>query len=81
MESIAKGVGSLLTDSKYCDVEIRCGGQTFLKHRAIVCARCDVLAEECENSVKVSDSHKLIIGIGINLFIEDWQEGHRAFVV
>lgn len=76
MEAIAKGVGSLLTDSKYCDVEIRCGGQTLFKHRAIVCARCEVLEKECEESVKVNHLTTPVFEIGINLFIEDWQENH-----
>ena len=57
MESLAKGIGSLLRDPKYSDLEIRCEGRTYYVHRAIMCSRSQVLAKECDGDFKVCDHH------------------------
>ena len=58
MDSLTNGIGSLLLDPKYSDLEIRCDGKTFRVHRAIVCSKSKVLAEECDGVGEVSTSYE-----------------------
>ena len=53
-----KRVGSLFNDPKYADLQVRCDGKIFYVHRAIVCSVSEVLANECEVALKVSDSSR-----------------------
>ncbi|TKA79854.1 hypothetical protein B0A55_02797 [Friedmanniomyces simplex] len=48
MENLGKGMGSLLLNPRYSDLEIRCEGRSYLVHRLIVCSNSPVLAQECE---------------------------------
>lgn len=48
MDSLSSGLGSLLLDGKYTDLEIKCGDKSFKVHRAVVCNKSAVLAKQCD---------------------------------
>lgn len=61
MEALSSSLGNLLLDDKYTDLEIKCSGESFRVHRAVVCNKSAVLAEQCENGFLVSQSVKPLL--------------------
>ncbi|CAK3976998.1 BTB POZ domain [Lecanosticta acicola] len=47
-ESITRNIGNLLLDGRFSDLKIICQGEEVKVHRAVVCNRSAVLAEECD---------------------------------
>ncbi len=49
---LLEGVAKLLTNEKYCDLTIKCGGREWPVHKAIVCSFSDVLEREIDSCMR-----------------------------
>ena len=59
MEALNKSIGSLLLDPKFSDLEFQCDGRAYPVHRAILCSRSEVFANEYDENSKVSMSRTI----------------------
>ncbi|KAM4054483.1 BTB/POZ domain-containing protein [Hirsutella rhossiliensis] len=56
LDGVYHSLKTLLLDHKYADLVIRCGGQDFKAHRAIVCPQSSFFAKACDNGFKEAET-------------------------
>lgn len=63
MDSLVRGIADLLRTGNFSDLEVKCGGESFKVHRAVVCTRSTVMARQCSGGFMVSQVMHPVSGL------------------